>query len=138
MGATKRLSWYHNEIIWYYVGSAACLACLVAAFGRGREGATAATVVCTFFVVQSATAILLFETVNYLEHYGLERRVKPGVSAQAVASAPTADVYEPVQPQHSWDSPCRLTNHIMRMLANATRLFRRTMSRRSCRRVTRL
>jgi len=39
--------------------------------------------------------------VNFLEHYGLERRKNEATGA-----------YEPVQPQHSWDSPARLTNMV--------------------------
>ncbi|WP_404326867.1 fatty acid desaturase [Aerophototrophica crusticola] len=36
--------------------------------------------------------------MNYVEHYGLERRpTRPGA-------------YEPVRPRHSWDSAHRLTN----------------------------
>merc|ERR1719350_390967 len=54
-----------------------------------------------YFIGQSFVAVLLFESVNYLEHYGLERKeIKPGQ-------------YEPVAPQHSWDTPARITNHVM-------------------------
>lgn len=47
---------------------------------------------------QSFVAILLLGIVNYIEHYGLRRRaLAPGV-------------YEPVGPQHSWDSSHLLSN----------------------------
>ena len=50
------------------------------------------------YLGQSAFAILLLETVNYVEHYGLERReIAPGR-------------YEPVTPLHSWDSRHVMTN----------------------------
>jgi alkane 1-monooxygenase len=48
------------------------------------------------FVAQSAVAIFLLETINYIEHYGLERRRVDGA-------------YERVEPAHSWSSAHRLT-----------------------------
>ena len=53
------------------------------------------------FALQALVAVLLFESVNYLEHYGLERRKD------------AKGKYERVQPQHSWDSTARFTNHIL-------------------------
>ncbi len=45
-----------------------------------------------FFLAVSLIGVLLLETVNYVEHYGLSRReVAPGV-------------YEKVKPTHSWNS----------------------------------
>lgn len=44
------------------------------------------------YLVVSLIGILMLETVNYLEHYGLQRKeIRPGV-------------YEPVKPRHSWNS----------------------------------
>lgn len=44
------------------------------------------------FVASALIGILLLETVNYIEHYGLRRReIEPGV-------------YEKVKPTHSWNS----------------------------------
>jgi alkane 1-monooxygenase len=55
----------------------------------------------SFFFAQSAIAIGFLETVNYVEHYGLERReVRPGV-------------YERVTPVHSWNASERLTNLLL-------------------------
>ena len=54
-----------------------------------------------FFAIQAGWAIVLFESVNYLEHYGLERRKKKD------------GTHETVKPQHSWDSPARFTNMIL-------------------------
>jgi alkane 1-monooxygenase len=54
-----------------------------------------------FFFAQSLVAIVLLEIVNYIEHYGLERRqVAP-------------DVYERVSPLHSWNASHRLTNALL-------------------------
>ncbi len=49
------------------------------------------------FVAQGVTGFLMLEVINYLEHYGLERReTRPGR-------------YERVQPAHSWNSAHLLT-----------------------------
>ncbi len=54
-----------------------------------------------YFVSQSATAIILLEIVNYIEHYGIRRRkISP-------------NRYEPVQAVHSWNSAERLTNWLL-------------------------
>ena len=53
------------------------------------------------YVLQGLAAVLVLETVNYVEHYGLERRlVAPGC-------------FEPVGLQHSWNSSRRLTNYLL-------------------------
>ena len=48
------------------------------------------------FMAAATIGFLLLETVNYIEHYGLERKL--GSSGQ----------YERAMPQHSWNS-----NHIL-------------------------
>jgi len=50
----------------------------------------------TAFVLASIVGILMLETVNYIEHYGLLRKLKENGN------------YERVQPYHSWNS-----NHIV-------------------------
>jgi alkane 1-monooxygenase len=51
-----------------------------------------------FFAGQSLVAMLLLETINYIEHYGLARReLSPGR-------------YERCLPWHSWNASQRLTN----------------------------
>jgi len=50
----------------------------------------------TAFVLASIVGILMLETVNYIEHYGLLRKLKENGN------------YERVQPYHSWNS-----NHII-------------------------
>jgi alkane 1-monooxygenase len=88
----KGLPWWHNEIPVYFLMSGGIALALA-----GLTGSAAVPL----FVAQSFIAVLLFESVNYLEHYGLERReLMPGQ-------------FEPVQPQHSWDTACRVTNHVM-------------------------
>ncbi len=54
-----------------------------------------------FFAVQSIVAVLLLESINYIEHYGLERReTAPGV-------------YERYGASHAWDSPFRFSNWML-------------------------
>ena len=54
-----------------------------------------------FFFAQSAIAIFQLEAINYIEHYGLQRReVSPGI-------------YEEAGERHSWNTNQRLTNHVL-------------------------
>jgi alkane 1-monooxygenase len=59
----------------------------------------------SIFLAQSALAVFLLETVNYVEHYGLRR-------AEIAPGRP-----ERVQPRHSWNSPHRLSNWMLLNLA---------------------
>jgi alkane 1-monooxygenase len=53
------------------------------------------------FAGQSLVAILILEAINYIEHYGLLRKkTKPYE-------------YERVKPEHSWDSPNRISNWLL-------------------------
>jgi alkane 1-monooxygenase len=54
-----------------------------------------------FFALQGAIAFSIVETINYVEHYGLTRReLAPGC-------------YEPVTPEHAWNSSHRLSNWLL-------------------------
>ena len=58
-----------------------------------------------FFAAQALLAIALVETINYIEHYGLERReLAPGR-------------FERQMPWHSWNSSHRLSNWLLINLA---------------------
>lgn len=54
-----------------------------------------------FFLAQSLVAVLLLETINYVEHYGLERKQLENGR------------YERVMPRHSWNSTHRLTSYYL-------------------------
>jgi len=56
-----------------------------------------------FFLLQSLTGILLLESVNYIEHYGIERRRLPGESVR----------YERVNPLHSWNASHLISNLVL-------------------------
>lgn len=89
---------YHssNELIRHFSASAAVASIIGATFG-GQA--------CLFFCMQCGIAVLLFESVNYLEHYGLERR-----RFSDDVSLPVEWRYESIAMRHSWDSPSRLVN----------------------------
>jgi len=53
------------------------------------------------FLLQAFSAFSLLEIVNYIEHYGLERK------------AHGKDGYEPVNPLHSWNANARVTNFFL-------------------------
>lgn len=55
----------------------------------------------TFHIFYSILCALLFELVNYIEHYGLERKFDP-----------TLNDYEPVSLKHSWNAPQLITNYL--------------------------
>lgn len=54
-----------------------------------------------FFCAQALVAVLLLELINYVEHYGLERKILENGKP------------EPVQLWHSWDSHSRLSGWIL-------------------------
>lgn len=57
-----------------------------------------------FFLAQAAIAIFTLESVNYVEHYGLQREALP------------AGGYAPVDHRHAWNSHRRLTNWLLLQL----------------------
>ncbi len=64
----------------------------------GLVGTLAGPLGLVAFAGQSLVAILLLETINYIEHYGLERKeIAPGR-------------WERVRPQHSWNASHRISN----------------------------
>lgn len=81
-----------NELVLGYGATAAIGLALFAAFGPAGL---------VFFVVQGFVAIVTLETVNYLEHYGLERRQLDNGR------------YERTDHRHSWNSNYLLTNMLL-------------------------
>ena len=54
-----------------------------------------------YWLGQSVTAMVVLEIINYVEHYGLQRReLSPGR-------------YERVKPWHSWNASHRVTNWLL-------------------------
>lgn len=91
-----RAAWHpSNHMIWYTVLPLAFAGLLTALFGWAAL---------PFFFVQALLAFSLLEVVNYLEHYGMERKeIAPGK-------------FEKVAPVHSWNSNHKITNAFLIML----------------------
>ena len=62
-----------------------------------------------FFAIQAAGSVFLLETVNYIEHYGLTRRMVTSTSADGTV---TRALPEKVAPRHSWNANTLATNAI--------------------------
>lgn len=91
----RRVWSLHNDVLTTWVGTLALFASLAAAFGPG---------VLPMLLVQAAMGIMLLETVNYLEHYGLLRQRRPDGR------------YERVAPRHSWNSDNTTSNILLYQL----------------------
>lgn len=84
-------SW-HNQMLWFAVLPVGFAVALGLLFGWQAI---------PYFFAQSFIAVTLLEIVNYLEHYGLERReVSPGR-------------FERVTAAHAWNANHRLTNYFL-------------------------
>lgn len=77
----------HNEMLQFQVVQILLLVAIFSAFGWMAT---------LLFLLAATHGILLLETVNYIEHYGLERKQMADGR------------YERAQPQHSWNS-----NHVI-------------------------
>jgi len=80
--------WVRSPLAWATVVQGAWLLVLAVAFGAHGL---------LFWLVQSAYAVFLLETINYIEHYGLQRAEVDGRR-------------EPFAMQHAWNADHRLTN----------------------------
>mmetsp|Transcript_34168 Transcript_34168/g.59709 ORF Transcript_34168/g.59709 Transcript_34168/m.59709 type:complete len:246 (+) Transcript_34168:7318-8055(+) len=83
-------SW-KNRNLWFLACEGALFTAIYVVLGRHAF---------IFAVAQALVSIFLLECINYIEHYGLERKVvAPGQ-------------YEPVSLKHSWNAPQALQNYI--------------------------
>ena len=89
--AQHRLHWRHSSLLWATVVQAAGLLLLFAALGAWAL---------LFWLVQAAYAVFLLEAINYIEHYGLQRRLQ--------GSRP-----EPFGMAHAWNADSALTNALV-------------------------
>lgn len=76
----------YNDLMWYFIIQSAYLVCVYYFFGVPGL---------LFALGIALVSILLLETINYIEHYGLQRQQKDAR-------------YERVSPAHSWNS-----NHVI-------------------------
>ena len=87
-----RTAWHASN--WVLSGSLLSLGLLaLAGFVAGPLGAL-------LFVVQAVWAFVLLEIINYIEHYGLQRRRVDGR-------------YEPVREVHSWNADFAVSNWVL-------------------------
>jgi alkane 1-monooxygenase len=100
-------SYSRSPLVWSTVVSAAIgvLPLLVAVFATiwpsaGVNISLFAIKIVAFFAIQSIVAVLLLEMVNYIEHYGLSRKVEGGKR-------------EPFGHMHAWNADHPLTNSIL-------------------------
>jgi alkane 1-monooxygenase len=93
----SRAPWHPSNRFWRY-GLEQALLYGAAAWVGGPAGVA-------YVAAQAATAVFLLEVINYVEHYGLQRReVSPGR-------------FERVMPWHSWNSSHRVSNWLLINLA---------------------
>jgi len=59
--------------------------------------------------MQSFVAFSLLEIINYIEHYGLERKIRSTNNNNNNQK----NEYEPVSPMHSWNANARITNFFL-------------------------
>jgi alkane 1-monooxygenase len=86
-------SWSLHNNFWWII----TIPCAIGAFCFYIGGLSALA----FFILQSFMAIMTLELVNYIEHYGLERRKLDNGQ------------YEKVNPYHSWNANHWLSNSIL-------------------------
>ena len=89
----------HNDMLWFAM--LPVLLCTALTIGFSLWAGRLIWAVPVFFVVQSFVAVLLLESINYIEHYGITRReIAPGR-------------YERVNPLHSWNASELISNLVL-------------------------
>lgn len=92
--ARRGLAWWHwSNPFWRYLGASA--------LWLGLSYALAGWFGAGLFLLQAVIAFTLLEIVNYVEHYGLARRLLENGR------------YERVGPHHSWNASHRVTNYLL-------------------------
>ncbi|MDB5955005.1 alkane 1-monooxygenase [Ramlibacter sp.] len=90
--AQRRRSWWQSPLAWW---TAAGLAFFLVLATLGGSKMLA------FWLLQSAFAVWLLETVNYIEHYGLQRRAQPDGRP------------EPFGQAHAWNADHVISNSLL-------------------------
>ncbi len=85
--------WHRTNPFWRYAIGLALW--LIVAWAIGGWWAVA------LFAIQAFQAVFSLEAVNYVEHYGLQRRLLPNGK------------FERVQPHHSWNAAHRVSNWLL-------------------------
>jgi alkane 1-monooxygenase len=90
--AQLRKAWWQSPLAWWTAANVAFV--LVLAIAGGGK-------VLAFWLLQSAFAVWLLETVNYIEHYGLQRRMSPDGRP------------EPFGQAHAWNADHLISNSLL-------------------------
>ena len=98
----------HNEMLWF--AALPVLFCLILTAGFSAWAGYVAWIVPVFFFSQSLIAILLLESVNYIEHYGIVRREIAGMPDHGPGHPVR---YERVNPLHSWNASQLVSNLVL-------------------------
>lgn len=85
----------HNQMIHYTL--ATIVTCAIFYLINGLPAVV-------FFLGQSFFGFMLLEVVNYIEHYGLQRKE---------IGSKGSNIYERVSPLHSWNSDHRISNYFL-------------------------
>jgi len=119
--SVKHIPFFHprNRALWWLVCPALLAATATAAYGALGLG---------FFMGQALVGVLMLETVNYIEHYGLVRtKVSSDISPSSSPSIDPGDDTQPrslnsavvrrqrysqVEPCHSWNASTMYTNSV--------------------------
>ncbi|GAB2605168.1 alkane 1-monooxygenase [Spirosoma areae] len=93
-----------NQMIWFTL--LPFLLCLMLTSGFSLWAGYLTWNVPVFFATQSLVAVLLLESINYIEHYGIVRRQISGRPGQPMR-------YERVNPLHSWNASQLVSNLVL-------------------------
>lgn len=89
---SKSKSWFENEMVKHLFYSASLFSVLTLAFNLRAS---------LFSLFQGVLCMVMIEMVNYIEHYGLERKKDSNGN------------YESVNIRHSWNAPQVITNFML-------------------------
>ncbi len=92
----RKLNWWQSPLLWSFAIILG-FASVFIVFGAIK--------IIAFWLLMSVVAFTLLELVNYIEHYGLQRKTQ--LSAQGVA------INEPFAPQHAWNANHWATNTLL-------------------------
>ena len=88
--------WHYSNPFWRYNAFTAIWLVLVWSFGEA--GSLGGWVGVAIYLVYAAIAMIILRLVDYVEHYGLSRKIQPNGK------------FERVQPHHSWNASHRISN----------------------------
>ncbi|MBK7027086.1 MAG: fatty acid desaturase [Polaromonas sp.] len=108
--AQTKSAWHKSPLLWSTLVAVGSLLTpflmLVPALG-GMEYTPFAVKITVFLLLQSAIACLMLETINYIEHYGLQRQSAGGKR-------------EPFGMNHAWNADCFVTNSLLAIGARSS------------------